>query len=420
MRSIRHDCIWLCVALLAAACGGDDDVAGADGGSAGDGGVAECSPVLDTTFDLDATGRATQIHAAVAFDGEAIWLAYNIPDELGTGGFDVFLSRIGCDGNRLVDPIQVSTTANSNDIDPALGISDGHIYVVWQADNGTGVDNMDIFYRVFDRAGEPVMAADRILETTRDSEPVTGNALFPALAVLPGEQLAIAGVRGLEESGTFQSFVQRVSAAGELVGAAFDGYFEPGVTHTGPAVAASADGAMYVAWERSEQLDEDFVVRGRVAANDTVVTPSPPPTAGPGQGAGPSYAIGAEGDVYLAYRNPTSGDVVIEDGADLGVAPPRSTFGALGRTDHTPVIATEVGGGAVAYYRNISGIRNELIVQGFSYDGAEFALDPEVTGAPEAVLYAPAIASVGDRVYFIAWSEGTSPDFYIKGRFIRL
>jgi hypothetical protein len=418
MRWIRH-AVWLLAVLVAAACGGDDD-AGADAGGTDADVAAGCAPVLDTTFDLDATGLATQIHASVAFDGDALWLAYNAPDDLGTGGFDVFLSRIACNGTRLLDPIPVSTNANSNDVDPTVVLGDDRVYVVWAADNGTGIDNMDILYRVFDRDGAPIMASNRILETTRDGDPVTGNAMFPTVTALPDGGFAIAGVRGLEETGTFQAFVQRMDASGEPVGAAFDGYFEVGVTQTSPAVAASSDGAMHIAWERSEAVDEDYVVRGRVAANDTTVAPSPPPTVGVGEAASPNLAIGHEGNVYLSYVAPSTGDLVIEDGADLGDSPPSATFGGLGRLDHSPVVATDVGGGAVAYHRNISGFRNEVIVQAFSYDGAEFVVDAEVSAAAEAPPYAPAFAAIGDRVYFVAWSEGTSPAFYLKGRFIRL
>jgi hypothetical protein len=404
------------VIALALVCGcGDDGDAGPEG--------CEIPPLLDTTVELDPTGPNTQIHAFVRFDGEVVWLAYNLPDGEGSGGFDVFVARLGCDGSPLAPAATVTTTAGGNDIDPSLAISGETAAVVWSADNGAGTNNIDILYRTYNRDGSALMTSDSVLETTRMGAPVTGNAAFPAVAALDSTQFAIAGVRGLEATGTFQAFVQRVAFDGSLVGEAFDGYVEGGVTHSAPTITADPDGALFVAWVRSESTDDDKVVYGSVAPGGLGIAPAPPADVLTGQlGTSPSYGF-TTGRAVIAFSDPGADRQIVLATADTFDGTGASvSFGSTGELDHTPTVATAPGGGAVAYYRNISGFRNRLIVQSFtvSEDTEVFALGTEVEiPMVEAAPYPPAITHIQDDIYFVAWSQGTSPDFRLYGRFVR-
>lgn len=372
--------------------------------------------VTDVTFDLDPDGGPTQIHADVAFDGEAVWLVYNLPDA--GGGFDVFARRIHCDGTPAGDRIAVTTSAGRNDVDPAVSIAAGRAHVVWQADNNTGTNNLDIVYRSFEVDGAALMAAEADLETSRNGTPVPGNAFYPDVAALPDGGMVIAGARGLDETGTFQAFVQRVDADGVLAGEALDGQIENGVTHVLAAAAATADGTTHVAWVRAPTADEEYVVHTALPAGAAALEPSTPIQAVPTQAGAPSFAALGE-RAYLAVASDSA--IVLIDGSDLDGSASSLSFDDGARLDHTPTVAAGPGGGAIAWYKNISGIRNDMFVQAFRFDGATFTIDwdVQVPGGPMAP-YAPAITHVKDNVYFVAWSEGTSPDFTLKGRFMQL
>ncbi len=402
---------------LALGCGGGDG--GVDGAPA-----LQCSDiVLDTTFALAPVAPAPQIHASVGFDGAAIWLAYNLVDDEGFGGFDVFARRIKCDGTMVGEPLRVTTTLGGNDVDPAIALSDGVVAIVWTADNQTGIDNMDALYRTYTAAGVAIMAADVILETRRNSSPVTGNVMQSTITALPEGEFAVAGVRGLAEATAFQTFVQRIDSAGAFVGEAIDGYFEADVSHSAPSVAGAGDGTIYTAWVRSPPSADGRVVSGSIATGASAVTPAPPYEVIVGESVGPpSYSVASDGFVYLAFGGDGSDrDIVLTAGDGFTVGAPSASFGGLGRLDHSPTVAAGVGGGAVAYYRNVSGIRNQVVVQPFTFDGASFTLGSEqLLDTESAAPYGAAITHVRDNIYFVAWSAGASPELYLEGRFVSL
>ena len=404
---------------LALVLGCGDDDGGVDATPA-----LQCTDiVLDTTFALAPLAPAPQIHANVIFDGAAVWLAYNLVDDEGFGGFDVFARRIKCDGTALGEPLRVTTTLGGNDIDPALALSDGVVAIVWTADNQTGVDNMDALYRTYTTDGGPIMAADVILETSRNSAPVTGNVMQSTITALPEGEFAVGGLRGLAEATSFQAFIQRIDSAGTFVGEAIDGYFESDVSHSLPSVAGADDGTIYVAWVRSPPAADDRVVNGRIAPGASVVTPSPPQEVIAGDSGGsPSYAVGGDGAVYVAYGGDDSDrDIILAVGNQFDGGAASTSFGGVGRLDHSPTVAAAGGGGAVAYYRNVSGIRNQVVVQPFTYDGASFTLgNEELLDTESAAPYGAAITHVRDNIYFVAWSAGASPDLFIEGRFVSL
>jgi hypothetical protein len=410
-RTLEH-CAALLVGLLAA-CGGDD------GGPAPE---CETELAVEVTVDLETVAEPPQIHADVAFDGSAIWLVYNLQDGEGGGGFDVFLRRIHCDGSPASESMRVTTTLGGNDVDPAIAIRDEVIAVVWNADNGTGANNMDVLFRTWGVDGEPVMDTDVILETEREGAPVTGNVMSPAVAAAGEEQFAVVGVRGLEAAGTFQTFVQYVDADGNLAGPAIDGYFDVGASHRMPTVAAAADGSLYLSWARGTAADDENVVHTRLLPGAASVDPTPPLAAMAGaRASAPSHAAGSDGQAYLAFQLEDDEEIALVDGSRLDGSATSIVFGATGRLDHTPTVAAATGGGAVAWHRNVSGFRNQVLVRSFAFDGAAFAPGVErVLDTENAGPYAPAITHIRDNVYFVVWSEGPSPDFCLKGRFVQL
>lgn len=418
-RTPEQVAAWLCTAaalILAPACGGGDDEPAPE---------CETELAVGITVDLEPLAAAPQIHPDVAFDGSALWLAYNLTDGEGAGNFDVFLRRIHCNGTLASESMRVTTTLGGNDIDPSIAVSDGVVAVAWNADSGMAPNNMDALFRTWGTDGEPVMTSDVILETSREGAPAPGNVMAPRVAALGNGEFAVAGVRGLDAAGTFQAFVQRVDADGALVGEAVDGQFEASVSHSGATVASTPEGDLYLAWVRSPppDYDEDWVVHTALAAEANAVSPSPPATAIAGQmGSAPSYAAGADGNAYLAFGTAgTEYDIVLMDGSKFDGSSAAITLGTAGEMDHTPTVVASAGGGAVAWFRNVSGFRNRVVLQSFSFDGAAFAPGAEkVLETETAAPYAPAITYVRDGVYFVAWAEGQSPDLYLRGSFVQL
>jgi hypothetical protein len=376
-------------------------------------------PVEDQVFLVDTTdGGGTQIHPSAAFDGEMVWLTYNRPDP--SGGFDVWATRIGCDTTPAVPPFRVNTT-NYNDVDPDVAVHGDRVVVAWQTDTGEFPANMKTVFRVFQGDGTPVMAQDAVLQTTRLGQPVTGNHWMPSVAGWAGG-FALAGARGVDGMQGFQVFLQRVTRDGVPAGEAVEATYTPTASQTYPAVAALPDGTLHLAYNSADPADaDDQVVHTTLAPGATAVSPSPPAAMhGRTQGSGADVAVGRDGRVYVAFADPVGDQVVLTDGALFGPAP-SVELGTGGKADFAPTLAPAVGGGALAWHQNVSGYRNKLYAQPFRYDGTTFTPGTPVLVTPQTVPpYAPAITHVQEDLYFLAWSEGTNPNFLVKGVFTRL
>ncbi|MBN2360025.1 MAG: hypothetical protein JXR83_11280 [Deltaproteobacteria bacterium] len=392
---------------------------GGDGGS-GDAAAAACLDqiVLDQPFAVDPAGVGTQIHADAVYDGQGVWVTYNQPR---SGLFDVYLTRLACDGSTQIAPQRVNTTLTGSHVDPGVMLVDNGLVVAWYADNQTGVDNMDVYYRTFDRGGTPTMASDRTLETAYQGSPVPGNVMDPALAPLPNGGFAIAGIRGLDATNSFQVFVQRLTADGELEGAALDLVIEAGVTHRYPSLAATVGGDLYLAYGAEPLAGDASLVHSHLPAGSSTWDPLPPAVVtASSDGSYGSYALDrADGRVLLAYD--LNQDIVLRDGSVFSGTGRTLSLGTGGGLDFSPRLLLAPGGGAVFWYRNQSGYRNAFKMQSFTDDGSALVAGAErLVTASSVPPYAPAAAHVSGTIYFAAWSEGTSPNFVIKGVFVDL
>lgn len=385
---------------------------------AGDLQICKTEMTLDNVIDVAADASDTQIHVALAFDGRGVWLVYNLPD--GNAGFDVYMTRLGCDGQVLTPAFRVNTS-DANDTDPDIAIGDDAIYVVWAPDNGSSSNNMDVFYRVFNHDGSPRMASDRALETSYNGNPVEGNVMFPSLTALPAGGFAIAAQRGIPAAAGFQAFVQRLDDDGNLIGPAIDGYVEDGRYDNFSSMAARANGDIYLTYVRGEIDQDSEVVQVKIPANASVPEPQPPHVIARSNGDMSSfYAVSPDDDrIYLAYDY--NSNITLMDGADMSGGASFIELGSGGGLDYSPRIVAGIDGGSVFWYRNISGFRNQFMGQSFHYDGSSFTLGtPRAVCNAEVPPYAPAAAHVDDDIYVIAWSEGVSPAFRIKMAFVNM
>ncbi|MEO1271894.1 MAG: hypothetical protein AAFX99_27685, partial [Myxococcota bacterium] len=229
---------------------------GMDGMAVEDGGVQDTSPepeCLDLVqTDLTRTPipetLATQIHADVAFDGQGVWMVFNVVDA-NSRLFHVYATRLACDGTTLVEPMRIDEPPDLNKTDPAVAISDQRVLFAWMTDSSCCDDNpnnLDIHYRLYDLQGMP-LHNDRTLESTRMGNAEPGNAWLPIPVGLPGGPFALVGSWAHQDTNRFQIFAQRLDRDGELVGDAVDAALEPERSQLYPSAAAADDGTLHMA-----------------------------------------------------------------------------------------------------------------------------------------------------------------------------
>ena len=347
-----------------------------------DAGPVACADALaERTVAIDPEGPDTQIHPVVRWDGEALWVVYVRP-EPGGGDFDVWATRLGCDGAPRVAPFLVQESPEGNDIDPELVVSGDRVLVAWQTDDGTGgTDNLQIRYRVLDRDGAPV-SGDRLLRTVRAGEPVTDNHMMPKLAVAPDGGFLVAGIRA-SDVGRFAVFVQPLHRDGALVGEALEPGPEAMITQSAPSIAVAADGAIWLAYDRAPDEGATEVWLWE--------TTGAPALALEGlTGASGADLVAIDGGVYLAFagETPAGNDLRLLQvgGAEAALV------GVPRRTETAPRWAPAPDGRlGLAYFRQV-----------------------------RAPAYQPALTHVEGDYWFASWAEGASPAFRLRGAFLRL
>lgn len=383
-------------------------------------------------------GPDTQIHASAAFDGEAVWVVYNQPEADGSGGFDVWGTRLHCDGSVAVAPFSVQAADHGNEIDPEVVVAGERVYVVWQADTG-GDPNLFVYIRSFDLQGQPTAAMEQVLVPSPGGEAAVASAWMPKAAGLPDSNLLLATSWAAPLATRWQVLLQRLGPDGLPAPGVGGGpepsvspFPEPAVSQAYPTVAADASGRAWLAWTRMpDEGREEVVLTGLSAGSDTA-SPLPPQGVGPAAlpGGGPALSAGPDGRVYLAMH---------AEGADLQVHlydAERPTdealhleMGSARRQDHSPALATAPGGGVVAWYRVRSGIRNDVWLQAFRHSGSDLEAvgDPALMNPPDEAgdhaappIYAIAATHVGDGTFLLVWSEGSSPAFRLFGRFVHV
>jgi hypothetical protein len=221
----------------------------------------------------------------------------------------------------------------------------------------------------------------------------------------------------------WQSFVQRLDADGTMVGEAVGIPMQAGISQLFPDLTVDDAGGVYLAHTDSTTDRDDRVVHTSIPAGGSSVTPVPPVVTITGAvGGDPSYGAGPVG-LYLAHTlvDGSRYRVVLTPGGQFD---PDDTFITLGRLDQLNYMPKVVGGpsgGAVAWYKNTSGLRNELYLQRFTdLSGSLNGVGVPVVVANDVPPYQPSLTHVSDDTYAAAWSAGTNPDFFIKLRFVEL
>lgn len=396
--------------------GGGEDAAAADAGAdAGfDAGPQTCLDQLEERrLALDVMGPLTQIHPSAHFDGEGLWVTYVRP-EPGGGNFDVWATRRGCDGATLVEPFLVQADPAGNDIDPTIAQSGDALLIAWLTDDGTGgTDNLQIRFRMFGVDGAPRMDVDGVARTSRMGAPITDNHSGAELAPLPGGRFLLAGQRAVPELMRFSAYAQVIGADGALEGEAVEPAFEMMTTHSGAAVDVDADGARWLVYTR-EPDDDAEPPQVMLSALDG----APPELALEGlASSGGADVIAHAGAVHVAL----SGDVASQIDLHLvDVSVPLAeraarVIGLPSRVEHSPRLAASDDAVAVAYFRQIRGFTNELLVASVT----DASVEP-ILVETDVPSYQPALTHVLGDFWFVSYAIGESPDFRLVGNFVRI
>jgi len=369
---------------------------------------------------VDLWGPDMQIHGAAAFDGGGIWVTYNRQDVDGGSGFDVFATRIGCDGGVLVEPFLVNESVAHNETDPAVAVSDGTVMFAWQSDSGAAPTNLSVWYRTYHVDGSPRMVADARLDLDPTGFTIDPNAWMPTLAAT-NDGFALAAAAAPEGFGGFQTWLQRLDADGAPTGNGI--HLLPDTDHSQvyPTIGMDHDGAVLVAWERQHVVDPTSVEYVAVAADGTVSGPWHP--MGDDEAGTPSLASASgNGFAWLSLGIPVGGTyrVGLYNAGFLRAGAEVQILDNDDELHHTPTIAAGPNGNGMVWFQNIAGQKNDLLFRGFTDAGGapDWANDPLVINPVPVAPYAAALVSLPGG-FFVVWSDGDNPAFRVKGRFLR-
>lgn len=359
-------------------------------------------------FAVDAAGGATQIKVASDSDGAAVWSAWSAVSDDGSGTFDAFARRIGCDGTLDDAPRRVDDpTEGANDLDLDTVIAADGVLVVWNRDDGGSPFNLSIRGRWVD-GDEP----DFALHTRREGDTNEGNAWMPRVTAGSGG-LVLAGARGVPSVASFVAFVQPLDASGAPDGDAIEPSPVAGDGQLNPALAWTGD---EVAVVFQDGLDSDAPVSAYSVDPSTAEVV--PLSTGVLTGGGLQLATAPDGEVWMVRHTTGAGglDVVL---TSLGTGQ-QVVLGGAG-LDHTSGIAIDADGAALVAWYEGPQTAARLHAQIVSVEGGVAELiDGDLLPAGDASVaaYPPDVVAVAPGRFFVSWSEGVSPDLRVRAAFL--
>jgi len=380
--------------LLLACSGGPDDTSEAHSGH-NSAAAQDCIDAWsDQLTEPDLDGPDTQIHGTATFDGAQIWVAWNRPNDFNT--FDVFLSRLGCDGSVEIDPIAV-TEGEDNELDPVLAVSGEHLLVAWIA--STQSSGLAIRYRLYDLSGQPTTEVIP-LAAERNGTVVTGNATLPRLAALP-DGFVLSGSWGHEDATGFQVFAVEINPDGSLRGEGQDAELDTEFSQTAVDVAVH-EGATVLAWQ------EDSVTSTAPTAWQTPLGSTATALGDPG--ARPAL-LSTDDGLWSAWDTDTGIVWVrLPSGEDIALDLPSFS--------HSARMAAWRDGAAVVTMSIEDGIYNALNLSTITTDGVVSTTALQTVAAPS--VYGVDLTVVGGEKAVVIWQEGASPDFRLRAEWLSL
>ena len=132
-------------------------------------------------FQISLILPLTQIHADLAYDGEKLWMVYNLPNA--ENDFDVYLTALSCTGEVIWGPTQIVDIAGLNQTTPRIAISQDRILVAAQADSGSAGNNLSIYLHLRTTDGEFSMKSNGKMTLSR---PMHGSPASRQQRMVPG------------------------------------------------------------------------------------------------------------------------------------------------------------------------------------------------------------------------------------------
>jgi hypothetical protein len=398
------------------ACG--DSGGNAAGDADADVASANCRALLaaDQTFALDQEEGARSFQTHAYFDGEAIWIVHAIVPA-GVSAIQIQALRVGCDGAVLNPPLIISPDNSFTHTEPRITGYGEHVMVAWQTDSSAVPDNLSTHYRVFDRNAGPLAASATHLDTQYKGASA-GNTWMPDLAAGPAG-FAVAGLRGVSDFTSFQSFMQRVDFGGAMVGEAVDGELQDGLWQGQAALTLDDSGAAIMAWELTAEDDSNYIVQARIGAGQSAPE-SAPVRMSNDNGSQVSFGSStAMGSYVVAGR--AAGGLIVKPADALD---PSSSELVLDRAKVAlyPQVALGNGTGVVGWLENTAGVEAEIYLQGFTSESANpiamggariLATDNATVGA-----YRLSISHILDQVFVVTWTEGPVTALQVKWRLV--
>ncbi|MFT5680308.1 MAG: hypothetical protein ACI8RZ_001214 [Myxococcota bacterium] len=377
--------------LFLFACNGSPD----DTGPIDDDALSDCLSVWsDQLTEPDIDGPDTQIHGTSAFDGGGVWVAWSRPNDAST--FDIWLTRVGCDGTTDIAPIAVTDSAD-NELDPSIIVSGDRLLVAWSTSTSGG---LGIRHRLYDLTGIPLTPTTD-LAASRDGVAVTGNASSPRLAAL-SDGFLLAGFWGHDDAPAFQAFSVELDLDGAIRGEATDGELDADNGQTAVDVAVSGGGDVVLAWQEDSTTSTAPIAYQADAGESATLLGSP--------GARPAVAIATSG-TWSAWDT---------DDGTVWIRPPSGADFALDLDgfSHSARLAPRSDGVVALTMTVDDGLYNALSLSSITADGTVSTIALDTLAAP--AVYGVDVTMVGADHAVVVWQEGDSPAFRLRAQWVTL
>ena len=380
---------------------------------------------------LDPSGESGQFYSASGFDGANIWVVYNRPESAEVRDEAIFVVRLGCDGEVLTAPTQISPAgADARNYSPTMASRNGRTYVVW-VHQPNGGNEKQLLYVGFRADGSRLVSEPIDITPAIGDEPLSETIWQPDLAAGDDGATLVAEVLGTET----QVVLERFAPDGTVL-QTFLANEEKGVDQKSPSVGVDRDNITWVVWTRYRAADPN---------TNTVEEPDSPayvsyegsstvpregaPVVFPAAGdqiplTTVSPLAGPNGEMFIAYHYvaPRQSLLAVRQ---LGVEGNVSTgAGTPANLNFRPSVVSSDGGGAVAWYRyTTSPLKNSVVLQAFAVGNNRLELGPETVVLPtyDAMPpYGPGLVALENDDYFVTYTQGaTAPQTRVFGRLVR-
>ena len=395
--------------------------------------VQGCDPsTLGQSSVLMPEGTRTQIHPDAAWDGEAFWMTWNIPNE--DGKFETWAGRFDCQFNFLIQPFAVDQVAGMNDVDPSITVNGEVVLVAWARDDsftGGGEYNLSTQIATFDRTSGEVLMTPRALQvktieamsaeqakiTDNDGEVDEGNRWMVNVRAHPEGGFVLSGSWGDPAVNSFRTYLVHLNEQAEPIGSAW--LAEPSGRDQGQAtLSVSPRGHIDLVWQgndangqsgmfiRSWRKDLPVLALDFIGRDWSSAGVMRHPYLGYEEGINqPVLSMSVDRPWIVGGNNAGQVTLIDDTGAESGISGGRQPYLGL---SFAPKVITG--------YQRVQGTEHKVWRRPISAERS-IELPEELTVSPNAAPYALSITHFkGGSLYL--WAEGQNPNFLIRASLV--